>query len=333
MTSDPHKNASRAAGRAARTDAKASEFTIRRYDRGTWTESDQAELDAWLSESSANRTAFLRLKSAWLRANRLDALRPMSPRGMPGQKSSQQKIRLAAGAMLLVLLSGTGWFLSRASIQTFSTKIGERRHVQLSDGTRVELTTDTILRVATQGAQRKAWLDKGEAFFEVVHDDAHPFELQTLNYRIVDLGTEFSVRRETDRIKVTVLKGSVRVDTPNAKVKTNAVSMTAGEVAVADNRSINVTRKSSADISDSLGWRNGVLVFRYAPLSEVAAEFNRYNDEKIVVDDKRVSRTIISARLQATDVEAFARMARDFMGLQVRHDGDEIHISRRPDEH
>jgi len=317
------------AGRANLADARASEFIVRCYDRDAWSEADQAELDAWLAESSANRTAFIRLKSAWLRANRLDALRPMSQRsGRSAQTPYQPGIKLAAVVTLLALLTGSGWFLSRPTIQTFSTKVGERSHIQLSDGTRIELTTDTVLRVATDGTYRKAWLDKGEAFFDVVHNNRHPFELQALNYRIVDLGTEFSVRRDTGRIRVTVLKGSVRVGTSDIRVRNNAVRMIAGDVAIADSRSISVTRKSTAEVADALGWRNGVLVFRYAPLAEVAAEFNRYNAIKLVIDDRQAAKEIISARLQATDVAAFARMAHDFMGLQVRKYGDEIHISR-----
>jgi len=327
--SDTKLTSSPAAGRAARTDAKASEFIVRCYDCDVWSEANQSELDAWLEESAANRTAFLRLKSSWMRANRLDALRPMAQRSVPStQRPFQYGIKLAAVVTLLALLTGAGWVLSQPSIRTFSTKVGEQSRIQLSDGTRIELTTDTVLRVATEGAHRKVWLDKGEAFFDVVHDESRPFEIHALNYRIVDIGTEFSVRREADSIKVVVLKGSVRVGAANTGHKSNAINVTAGEVVVADNKSVRVLRKSTSQIADALGWRNNVLVFRNAPLSDVAAEFNRYNNEKIVIDDQDVSKSIVSARLQATNVEAFARMARDFMGLQIWHDGDEIHISR-----
>ncbi len=245
------------------------------------------------------------------------------------QTPFQRGTKFAAVVALVSLLSGTGWFFNQPTIQTFSTKVGERSHIQLPDGTRIELTTDTVLRVVTKGQRRKAWLDKGEAFFAVVHDDDHPFELDALNYRIVDLGTEFSVRRDADSIKVMVLKGSVRVGAPSTQIGKNTARLTAGEVVIADAHSLNVTQKAPAEIADALAWRKGVLVFRYTPLSEVVAEFNRYNNEKIVIDDALVSRSVISARLQATDVDAFARMAHDFMGLRIQHSGDEIHISRR----
>jgi len=328
-----HIDISSRPGRAAFTDARASEFVVRRFDCDGWSSADQAELEAWLAESSANHTAFLRLKSAWMRANRLDALRPATMReGLnKSQFSFGHRLKLAASAAVLLasLVTGAGLFLSQPSSQTFSTKVGEQSHLQLPDGTRIELTTNTVLRVARNGNHRKAWLDKGEAFFQVVHDAKHPFELEALNFRIVDLGTEFSVRRDADRIRVAVLTGGVWLGSPGTKGGNGTVRMTAGQVAVADRNSIRVTRASVPAISDLLGWRSGVLVFRYAPMTEVAAEFNRYNTDRIVIDDPRVANMIVSARLQAKDVSAFARMAHDFMGLQVRRTANEIHISRQ----
>jgi transmembrane sensor len=206
--------------------------------------------------------------------------------------------------------------------------VGERSNFQLPDGSRVELTTNTTIRVASGAADRKVWLDKGEAFFQVVHDDRRPFVIHALDFKVVDLGTEFSVRREADRIQVMVLKGSVQIDPPPSDQDRKPVRLSAGETAVADNRSIFVSRKSGSQLADALSWRSGILVFRSAPLSEVAVEFNRYNTEKIVIDDPAVSRITVSARLPATDVDAFARVARNFIGLNVKHSGGEIHLSR-----
>src|SRR5882672_2275223 len=47
---------------------------LARRDGGTWTQSDQVELDRWLEESTAHTVAFLRLETAWNRADRYKAL-------------------------------------------------------------------------------------------------------------------------------------------------------------------------------------------------------------------------------------------------------------------
>lgn len=62
-------------------DAAASDWLIRR-DSGQWTETDQARFDQWLSASTLNRVAFLRLELVWEDAARLKALGG----GIPGDQ-------------------------------------------------------------------------------------------------------------------------------------------------------------------------------------------------------------------------------------------------------
>jgi transmembrane sensor len=221
------------------------------------------------------------------------------------------------------------WFADREpASRTFATAVGERSNLQLPDGSRVELTTNTTIRLANGTKARKVWLDKGEAFFQIVHDERRPFVIHALGFKVVDLGTEFSVRREDNRLKVVVLEGSVEIDPPASAQARKPVRIAAGETAIADNRSITVARKSGRELADVLSWRTGILIFRRAPLAEVAAELNRYNTQKIVIDDPAVSQLTVSARLPATDVSAFARVAKNFIGLNVTEAGGEIHLSR-----
>ena len=145
-------------GRADNTDARASEFVMRRYDRSDWTDSDQAELNAWLEESLANRAAYWRLKAAWTRADRLDALRSAWPVEDTHRSSLRSNIGLkfASAFALAAVVAGAVWFANQPAMQTISTKIGERRSFQLADGSHVELTTNTTIRVAANGARRKS---------------------------------------------------------------------------------------------------------------------------------------------------------------------------------
>lgn len=317
-------------GRASRIEAKASAFLLKRYDQEGWNEADQAELNAWLEESLSHRTAYWRLKAAWIRADRLNALQPMMPPAKEHAAGavSRRGIQLAAVVTFACLIGAGAWYGNQPAVQTFSTVVGERSTLKLPDGSHVDLTTDTVLRVAKGEGQRSVWLDKGEAFFQVVHDDKHEFVLHALNFKVTDLGTEFSVRRDADRLDITVVRGSVRVDPPDGQGSSKPVRLTAGQTAVADNHAIVVSRKSQAAIADALGWRNGVLVFRRTPLSEVAAEFNRWNTEKIVIGDDTTAHMTVSARLSATDVDMFARMARNVLGLQVVKDAGSFRISR-----
>ena len=308
----------------------ASEFVLRQYDLEGWTDADNVALEAWLDESLSHRTAYWRLKAIWVRADRLDALRPMlPPRSPSGVSSTLTRLKFAAAVALVSVLGASAWLLSPPSMQTFATAIGERRDLTLSDGSHIELTTDTQLRLRGNSRQQNVWLDRGEAYFRVIHDPHREFVLHATKLRIVDLGTEFSVRRDSDRTEITVVRGRVRVEPADPRMQRGAVQLLPGEIAIASNGTIKIAMKSPEQIADALSWRRGILVFDHMPLARVATEFNRYNIIKIRVDDPVISNRTISARLPATDVGVFARMAQEFLGLKVTRTDTEIRISSR----
>jgi len=112
---------------------------LARQDRGlTAEESDGMEL--WLEQSSLNRVAYLRLKGAWQRADRLAALK--SPVAMKWEeRPSRWRLSLAVAAALTLLAGGGAWLAwhpSAPSGQNFATSVGRLQAVRLADGTQVE---------------------------------------------------------------------------------------------------------------------------------------------------------------------------------------------------
>src|SRR6185437_10529239 len=93
----------------------------------------------------------------------------------------------------------------------YATAIGGQKTLALADGTRIELNTDTQVRLLN-GDHRKVWLDKGEAYFQVHHDAAHPFEVMSGNLKVTDLGTAFFVKRHAADTEVALVEGSARFD-------------------------------------------------------------------------------------------------------------------------
>ncbi|MFQ6309810.1 FecR/PupR family sigma factor regulator [Lysobacter capsici] len=53
---------------------RAAAAWLARRDGGDWSPDDQAQLDAWLAQSTAHRVAWLRLRAAWNQSDRLKAL-------------------------------------------------------------------------------------------------------------------------------------------------------------------------------------------------------------------------------------------------------------------
>lgn len=295
-----------------------------------WTVADQTEFDAWLNASWAHRVAYWRLEMAWGRAERLTALRaPAVQTLVPARRERLPIFLKAMGALVVVGIAGASAFayLSQPNDRSYATATGERKVVQLADGSRVELNTETALRISYRASARTVWLEKGEAYFEVKHDVAHPFTVLAGDHRITDLGTKFSVRRNDNQVEIALVEGRARVD-PQTGTHTPSAVLSPGDVVIATTNSLRVVKKPEEELHNELGWRRGMLVFVNATLTDVATEFNRYNNTKMVIADSAAAHRRIGATFPAQDVEDFAVLARTVLRLHVEKQGNTIVISR-----
>lgn len=317
-------------GAALEIDAKAADFLIRRADRGNWTGEDEAAFDNWLSQSLAHKAAYWRLESIWDRADRLHALKSLkaqAKREAPPRRALSFSIAAAVVAVI-ALSASAGFLMLQGGAKTYATQVGGRELIKLSDGSQIELNTDTVLRTNFAGGQRQVELVKGEALFRIKHDPAHPFTVMAEGQRVTDLGTEFAIREEGKRVKVALLEGRARISPAPANGASKSAVLTPGDEAVATAHGLSIVHQSQEQLESDLSWRRGVLVFHHATLEQVAKEYNRYNRQKIVIADSEAGARVINATLPATDVGAFARMAQNFLGLTVEYRDDAVVISR-----
>ena len=322
---------------------QALDWLIRRNGED-WTEDEQVELNAWLEESMAHKAAFWRADHLWQQADRIKSLGIDAHTGFeeteqesePEAKRRLWPVAIAASIVAAIGLGGISLgpkFFEQPPAQTqlaqqarFDTPIGGRRVVPLVDGSKVELNTQTVLRTAVNEQKREVWLDSGEAFFEVAHREGEPFVVHAGRQTITVLGTKFSVRRDKDRVTVNVLEGKVRVDDGEGQMA-HAAIITAGDTAISRGTSTLIAAKSEERVENALAWRDGMLSFDQAPLTDVVAEFNRYNRTRLVVTDAEVGKIPIGGSFQASSVDSFTRLLRDAYGLKIERDDDAVKIS------
>ena len=320
---------------SSQTERRAADWIARR-DGSRWTAACQRQLDAWLDESAAHRVAYLRLHSAWERADRLRALRAADAPIQPGVAAQPSRVvpdaspgwtwmlRLAATiAFACIGLTLSGDLTRSAGPQNFSTPIGAREVVALADGSKLTLNTATQLRAVIDERERSVWLDDGEAYFDIVHDAARPFVVNVGNRRVVVLGTRFMLRRDADRLHIDVLDGRVQLQFTGAPTTVLARD----ESALSVGRNVLVTRRTAAQSAAATGWLDGRLVFDQLTLTEAAAQFNRYNQRKLVIADPLAGSIRIGGSFDATNVEGFARLVQSGFGLPIRVGEREIVVS------
>jgi len=294
-----------------------------------WSEADQSRLDNWLRESPSHRLAYWRANHAWNKTERMVALNhPVRKKSVPIHRRFRSIIaRVSAAA---IVLSAAAFAISHAlapSYTTYATAIGGRKVLALSDGSRIELNTNSKLRVSDARGKRKAILDSGEAYFDIRHNATAPFLIMVREHRIVDAGTRFLVRVDADNVKVSMLEGRVTLSAVKEKPG-SPTELKGGEVAIATPTTIRVFNPTPQALADTESWRQGHLIFRHVALSEAVAEFNRYNTRCLVVANAGAAKLKIHGTFRTDDVQGFADIVQEVLHLQVSRLGDEIVMSR-----
>ncbi|HEY5237591.1 MAG TPA: FecR domain-containing protein [Rhizomicrobium sp.] len=312
--------------------ARAAAFLLKRREY-EWTDQDQAVLDAWFAEALAHRIAYLRLETAWDSADRLAILRRPADAEIPAEPRRTRSFLTGAVAAIVVTALGivATVYFQRPGEHVYATQIGGHKTIALADGSSIELNTDTMLRVGGGENYRQILLVRGEAYFQLRHDPAHPFVVNVGDRRVVDLGTKFSIRSSAEQVQVALVEGRARFESANASSHSASALLTPGDVAVATTNSLSITsitKKSTRELADDLGWRHGVVVFKRVALGDAAAEFNRYSHDKLIVSDPAIASLTISGTFPTSGAGTFSHAAQEAFGLHVQRYGDETVISR-----
>ena len=188
---------------------------------------------------------------------------------------------LCLAALPLAAFTGweAGWLPS--SYERFEAPAGLRQ-VTLDDGSQVELNLGTELVYSNYKDQRRVTLKKGEAFFKVSHDSAHPFIVQAGDGQVRVTGTQFNVWKYEDQVRVMLLEGSVQIASDRVH---GSVPLTPGMQA--SYRQGDATPRVNAfnPNDTALAWRQGKLVLDNLALADALPLINRYLKKAVMLAD------------------------------------------------
>jgi transmembrane sensor len=214
---------------------------------------------------------------------------------------------------VVAVAAGVAW---RASLpDVYRTTEGERRIVELADGSRASLDSATVLKVKYERGRRRLWLDSGRAKFSVAKDPLRPFSVAAGDKLVVATGTVFSVERLTGQMRVVLYEGHVAVlddktgrsETP-VPIRIGAVpaeKLLTPDHELVTSTSSDATVVSPTDPARARSWENGQLVFQDEPMDLAVERVNRYARDKLRIGDPGVGRLRISGVFTSGDTSAF----------------------------
>ena len=186
---------------------------------------------------------------------------------------------LAAGVVIAVM---TFSLWPRTPVRQSLSTVQSNSAATLPDGSSLILSAQTSLNVDFSGPQRQLTLAQGEAYFKVHHDKTRPFVVWAGDLSVTAVGTAFDVRRDQDRVVVTVEEGTVEILSPPTSTG-GSPSTWRAEAGyqlsyLSDTRTANLV---SINPKQQLMWREGELAYIGKPLGSVIADLNRYSGRHI----------------------------------------------------
>ena len=268
------------------TDIAAADWVARLS--GEPGEADWLGFEAWLQAAPGHRGAYDAALALWLELDRqveplAESLSSPSRSAPAAQRRGAAPLWWGVGMSALAAVAVTVAALNpikAAQSVVYSTAKGERRQITLADGTRAWLNTGATLSVRLDKGSREITLAQGEAAFQVTHDAARPFLVHVGDRVVRDVGTDFDVSLGAGIIVVTVREGMVAfarsLDDPRS------VSLSPGS-RLEHREDMQGSTVMVADTDEAFAWRSGRLIYRDRPLSEVAADLNRYGEDQVQV--------------------------------------------------
>lgn len=306
---------------------------VTRMDGPLRTRATEQGFAQWLKDDPIHRIAFTEVSRDW---QRMEDLRPHAHvliSAKPESSETQRARRhekgpwLALAAMLALACVGAGWYFTRPT--GIETAIGEQRILRLQDGTKVSLNTSTRMVVQYDDQHRGILLDDGEALFEVAPDAKRPFVVRAGDRQVTALGTAFLVRRDADRMTVTLMEGKVSVahvagsQTPDAK----PTVLVPGE-RMTFRRGIKLPPQiDRPSLPKLVAWQQGQVSIDNSPLADAVAEMNRYSSIKLVIERPETAAMPLSGMFAAGQSMSFARAVAETYQLDVIDRGSTIVLS------
>lgn len=313
---------------------------------------EKEQFEAWLRLAPENLLAYEETKALWASLGGLDEDEDLGPyaasvlepdtepfmgdwtvavnRARPAKTTSTNRwLPLGSGLAALLVVGVMIWPMFKPavpSIQLVATS--SVKDVKLADGSTVQLDLDTNVAVRFGADTRDIELMQGRAMFEVAHDAARPFIVDTGSGRITAFGTQFQVQRLGENVSVTLLEGSIGIDSANDRNEQRTLRLVPGQKA-----SYTPATKSwtvaAVDPAALTSWSQGFHVFSATPLDEAIAEINRYSEVKLKLADPALGKLPLSGSFKLGKGEQIAEALPYVLPVKVSGGKDEILISKQ----
>jgi ferric-dicitrate binding protein FerR (iron transport regulator) len=242
----------------------------------------------------------------------------------PNKKPWYQNYRNVAAVLLPLFLILSLWIYNSQTqtrfSEQYSSKKGEKKIINLSDGTTVWLNGDSklFLEHSFGKAERRVKLE-GEGFFTVAHDRSHPFIVEFRNSEVKVLGTRFNIRAypDEDKTETSLVEGSIELKAahqvksfmlkPGDKIallpaKAVPAIQTEANPKIQVQHSTLIIPEGEQAPSETL-WMYNKLSFNADPMSLIVSKLSKWYNVSIQIENPALEQITFSGNLEGYSLD------------------------------
>jgi len=256
---------------------------------------------------------------------------------LPGQRLAARQTLTAPArrkalrnsAATLLLLGLGSYALNRQQpltdlVADLHTATGERRQVQLADGSTLILNARSAVDIRFNEKTRLLHLRRGEILIQTAVDRNRPLIVRTEHGEARALGTRFAVQLQDDYSELAVLEHGVQLTTADGSQQIFA----AGSAARYDTSGIRPMTDPAAPLA---AWSDGQLDVRDRPLADVIAALRPYQRGYLRVSPQAAALRIYGV-FPLDDPEATLRSLAETQPIAIRRYGGLLTLVEHRDE-
>jgi transmembrane sensor len=277
----------------------------------------------WRAQSPAHDAAFAEATQLWqdfgAAARGLVAEEGLPTWSPPPVQASRRALLGGAGALATAIAAYAvvdppfGLWPALDELRAdYRTTTGEQRHLALAGDVSVQMNTQTSIAIpSAAGNIDQVTLISGEASFAMPQRSARSLAVVADTGRTIANQARFDVRNVGASVCVTCFEGEVRVEQGTQAA------------AVGANRQLHYDRnglREEATINpmDAAAWRDGVLIFRYTPLSDVVTEINRYRPGRVILMNAALGQKSVNGRFKIERIDEILSWIAQVYGANSR---------------
>ncbi len=239
------------------------------------------------------------------------------------QKSYRLFSKIAAVLILpafLTIAILTYYAISRNNVEETWVEIfspsGSRTNFQLPDGSTGWLNSGSSIKYLSQFKDERRVEISGEVWFDVVHKKNKVFKVSTPNFDVKVLGTQFNVTSYPfdETAQVILDEGKVEL---TGKDNQKIVTLAPDQRIVFNKDSQNFV-KTECDASSYCSWKDGLLIFKNVPFSEIAQRVGRKYNAEIIVHDNSLNSEIFRATFEDETLDQICKLLSGVVPIEYK---------------